>query len=114
MSTRSLLAAIPKPRFIGLPVAMTSGSSMFSSTMARTLRRGDPLPAAVHRCLTQSLLGNGERRVAEYLLGRGADLNWIGHDGYSPLDAANRSAASEVVQWLRSQGAKSAKESTVG
>ena len=51
--------------------------------------------------------------VAEYLLGRGADLNWIGHHGYSPLDAANRSTASEVVQWLRSRGANSAKESTV-
>ena len=56
----------------------------------------------------------GQRAVAECLLGRGADLNWIGHDGYSPLDAANRSGVSEVVQWLRSRGAKSAKESTVG
>ena len=56
----------------------------------------------------------GQRAVAEYLLGRGADLNWIGYDGYSPLDAANRSGAAEVVQWLRSRGAKSAKESTMG
>jgi ankyrin repeat protein len=56
----------------------------------------------------------GQLAAAEYLLGHGADLNWIGHDGYSPLDAANRSAASELVQWLRSQGAKSAKASTVG
>jgi ankyrin repeat protein len=55
----------------------------------------------------------GQRAAAEYLLGRGADLNWIGHDGYSPLDAANRSAASELVQWLRSRGARSAKASTV-
>ena len=55
----------------------------------------------------------GQLAAAEYLLGRGADLNWIGHDGCSPLDAANRSAASELVQWLRSRGAKSAKESTV-
>jgi hypothetical protein len=31
-------------------------------------------------------------------------LNRVGHDGHSPLDAANRSGATEVVQWLRSQG----------
>ena len=56
----------------------------------------------------------GQQVAAEYLLGRGADLNWIGYDGYSPLDAANRSAASDVAQWLRSRGAKSAKESNKG
>jgi ankyrin repeat protein len=56
----------------------------------------------------------GQLAAAEYLLGRGADLNWIGHDGYSPLDAANRSSASELVQWLRSQGAKSAKDQPSG
>ena len=54
----------------------------------------------------------GQRAMAEYLLKRGADLNWVGHDGLSPLDAANRSGAAEVVVWLRSQGAKSARPST--
>lgn len=56
----------------------------------------------------------GQRPVAEYLLGRGADLNWVGHDGLTPLDAATRSGASELVEWLRSRNARSAKESTVG
>jgi len=50
--------------------------------------------------------------MAECLLERGADLNWVGHDGQSPLDAANRSGAAEVVLWLRSKGAKSATKST--
>jgi len=54
----------------------------------------------------------GQRAMAEFLLERGADLNWVGHDGHSPLDAANRSGAAEVVHWLRSQGAKSARTST--
>ena len=54
----------------------------------------------------------GQRAAAEYLLGRGADLNWIGHDGYSPLDAANRSGAAALVEWLRGRGAKLAKEPT--
>jgi ankyrin repeat protein len=52
----------------------------------------------------------GQRRSAEYLLGRGADLNWVGHDALTPVDAASRSGAVELVEWLRSQGAKSAKD----
>ena len=46
--------------------------------------------------------------MAEYLLGRGADLNWIGHDGLTPMEAAKRSGAEEVVAWLRGLGAKAA------
>ena len=56
----------------------------------------------------------GQRTAAEYLLGRGADLNWIGYDGLTPLDAAIRSGASELVEWLCSRSARSAKASTVG
>jgi ankyrin repeat protein len=52
----------------------------------------------------------GQRITAEYLLGRGADLNWIGHDGLSPLDAATRSGADLVVDWLRGAGARPAAE----
>jgi uncharacterized protein len=54
----------------------------------------------------------GQRVTAEYLLERGADLNWVGHDGHSPLDAAERSRATEIVLWMRSLGAKSASKST--
>ena len=56
----------------------------------------------------------GQRTASEYLLGRGADLNWIGYDGLTPLDAATRSGASELVEWLRSRSARSARASTVG
>jgi len=52
----------------------------------------------------------GQRATAEYLLGRGADLNWRGHDGLTPLDAARREGAGEVAQWLLERGGKSAKE----
>jgi ankyrin repeat protein len=52
----------------------------------------------------------GQRGPAEYLLTRGAAVNWIGHNGLTPLDAASRSGAGELVEWLRSQDAKSAKE----
>ena len=55
-----------------------------------------------------------QRAAAEYLLDRGADLNWVGYDKLSPLDAANRSSAAALMEWLRDRGAKSAKESTAG
>jgi ankyrin repeat protein len=48
----------------------------------------------------------GQRATAEYLLGRGADLHWVGHDGLTPIDAASRSHADDVVVWLRSLGAE--------
>jgi len=51
----------------------------------------------------------GQQEAAAYLLDRGADRNWIGYNGQTPLDAALRGAASELVQWLRDRGAKPAK-----
>jgi ankyrin repeat protein len=52
----------------------------------------------------------GQRASAEYLLGRGAEINWVGFDTLTPLDAALRSEANEVAEWLRARGARSAKE----
>jgi uncharacterized protein len=52
----------------------------------------------------------GQGAAAEYLLARGADLNWVGYDGLTGVDAANRSRAVELVDWLRNRGARSAKE----
>jgi uncharacterized protein len=59
----------------------------------------------------------GQRPAAEYLLARGADINWIGHGGITPLDVARRddaerlvgrAAAADLVTWLQADGAKSA------
>jgi ankyrin repeat protein len=52
----------------------------------------------------------GQLRSAEYLLDRSADLDWIGHDGLTPLDAARRHGGDELVEWLQRRGAKSAGE----
>ena len=53
----------------------------------------------------------GQRSVAEYLLHRGADINWISTwDKLTPLDAARRSGADEVVAWFHGRGGKSASE----
>jgi ankyrin repeat protein len=52
----------------------------------------------------------GQQVTAEYLLDRGADLNWVGYDGLSPLDAATRSGAGSLVDWLRGAGARPAED----
>ena len=71
----------------------------------------DPAPSTEDA--TAALWGachGGHREVAEYLLGRGADVNWVGWDDLAPLDTARRSNADEVVEWLRGVGARSASE----
>ena len=45
----------------------------------------------------------GQRATAEYLLARGANLHWVGYDGLTPVEAARRSGASELVTWLERQ-----------
>ena len=53
----------------------------------------------------------GRRECAEYLLDRGAELNWVPPwERVTPLDAAERDGAAELVRWLRERGAKSASE----
>jgi uncharacterized protein len=52
----------------------------------------------------------GQQPAAEYLLGHGADMNWIGYDQLTPLDAARRSCANALVAWLIHRGAKSTEE----
>jgi ankyrin repeat protein len=48
--------------------------------------------------------------AAELLLEHGADLNWIGWDRVTPLDAAHSNGAGEVIEWLNSKGARRAAE----
>jgi ankyrin repeat protein len=50
----------------------------------------------------------GRQATAERLLEVGAEIDWIGHDGLTPLDAAERSDAQELAAWLRSRGARHA------
>lgn len=52
----------------------------------------------------------GQVKAAQLLLAHGADRNWIGHDGLTPLDAAIRNGDEEVVRWLRSEGGMSSNQ----
>ncbi len=50
----------------------------------------------------------GQRTTAEFLLDRGAEINWIGYDELTPLDAARRSNADQLAAWLVGQGGEPA------
>lgn len=51
-----------------------------------------------------------QQEAAEFLAARGADLNWVGWDGMTPLDVALRDAGPDLADWLRTHGATSAAE----
>jgi uncharacterized protein len=48
----------------------------------------------------------GQRGAAAHLLERGADVNWVGYDDLTPLGAARRAGAVELVEWLEANGAR--------
>ena len=48
----------------------------------------------------------GQRSTAEYLLERGAEINWIGWDEKTPLDVVDENAAPDLAACLRARGAK--------
>lgn len=63
--------------------------------------------------LTHALWGachSGQRDAAAALLARGAEVNWVGWDKLTALDAAQRSGASELATWLGEHGARSTSE----
>jgi ankyrin repeat protein len=64
-----------------------------------------PTPDAI----TSSFWGacHGAQVTTAAVLLDGADVNWVGYDGLTPLDAARRAEAPEVMGWLEQQGAVS-------
>jgi uncharacterized protein len=71
-----------------------------------------PSPDAVNNAFWQARHG-GQRRVAEYLPTRGADLNWTpDHSIATPLDIAGSPGTRRetLVSWLRERGARSARK----
>jgi hypothetical protein len=66
-----------------------------------------PTPEDFHVAFWQACHG-GQREAAEYLLQRGADLNWLPPWAKErPLDIAAHSSNQGLVDWLRGRGAKS-------
>ena len=61
--------------------------------------------------ITSSFWGachGGHISTAAVLLDHGADINWVGYDDLTPLDAARRSEATATVTWLEQHSATSA------
>lgn len=52
----------------------------------------------------------GQLSTARYLLSRGADIDWIGCGGLTPLDAALTSENGPLIDWLGSAGARTRDE----
>jgi uncharacterized protein len=50
----------------------------------------------------------GRQETAEYLLARGADINWVGWGGLTPLDVATEEGHEQLATWLRAHGGESA------
>ena len=70
----------------------------------------DPPAEQVSQAFWHACTG-GQRRAAEYLLSRGADLNWEPDYAHgTPLDAASVLSTQQenVITWLRGLGARSA------
>jgi uncharacterized protein len=70
----------------------------------------DPPAEQVSQAFWHACAG-GQRRAAEYLLSRGADLNWETDYAHgTPLDSANGLGTRQdnVISWLRELGARSA------
>jgi hypothetical protein len=66
-------------------------------------------PHPVNDAFWQACAG-GQRRVAEYLLGKGADINWIPeYAKMTPLDAVGSPGTRRdtFASWLRGLNAKS-------
>jgi hypothetical protein len=52
----------------------------------------------------------GRQSTASQLLSRGAELNWVGYNDLTAVDAAERSGANRLAAWLRKHGGRSAAE----
>ncbi len=69
----------------------------------------DPDPMTVAQAFWHACSG-AQRRAAEYLLSRGADVNWVpGYADGTPLDAARGDGTrrENVISWLHDVGARS-------
>jgi ankyrin repeat protein len=70
-----------------------------------------PTPRDINNAFWQACHG-GQRRVAEYLLAKGADINWVpDYTKHTPLDSAGGldTRRDTFVTWLRDLGARSTK-----
>lgn len=79
--------------------------------VARVREIGEAAPAPSPQQLTNAFwhaCRGGALDTAVWLLEQGADLNWVGYDDRTPLDAAVESGNADLIRWLREKGARPA------
>jgi ankyrin repeat protein len=84
-------------------------SSLGLTDRVRELLSADPGPDA--ELVTNAFWGAccaGQQAIAALLLDRGADINWVGWEDQTPLDAATSAGADALADWLRERGARAA------
>ena len=86
--------------------------AVVSAWDAAALGMTDRVAELLHHGAVDSLDGllwaachGGHLDTAVLLLDAGADVNWLGWEALTPLGAAERAGAVDVVGWLREQGA---------
>ena len=75
-------------------------TSWFDAAALGLIDRLDDVPAGELDAALWGAAHGGQRAAAELLLERGADPAWVGWDELTPLGAAQRSAATDVVALL--------------
>lgn len=96
----------------GATTTLTDAASLGLLDRVEQTFATSPSPAAedTNRAFWGACHG-GQQRCAEFLLDQGAELNWIpSWEHLTPLDAAKRSNAGDLVDWLRSRGAQRASD----
>jgi hypothetical protein len=78
--------------------------------LAAELAATDGPDAAEITCALWGAAHGGRRASAELLLAHGADPNWVGWDDLTAVDAAERSEATELANWLRERGGRAASQ----
>lgn len=68
-----------------------------------------PAPDLLTAALWHACRG-GQLPVVEYLVNKGANINWLGWDHLTPLGCALKSGNAELIAWLRARGAWAVRE----
>lgn len=92
----------------GAKTTLTQAAALGLVEKVRELCTASELAADEMNAALWHACRGGQQPTAEFLLGQGADLNWVGFMDWTPLQAAEDSANPALVQALLSRGARRA------
>jgi ankyrin repeat protein len=95
-------------RLLGRGASTTLWQAAALALLDRVRAQCEADPAPAPRDVTNALwhaCRGGAREVAAYLVSRGADMHWVGHDRKTPLEVASEGGHLALAEWLRAQDA---------